>query len=112
MVGIFLRGELNEFIDLLPVQQRVDEEHWYRGTADAVYQNIDILRSVVLSSGNSCWGSYIQDGLFSYAANKALSHDFDKDIIPRIVKENQALVHPFSMSCVPRDDGVEPYWLE
>jgi glucose-1-phosphate adenylyltransferase len=41
----FLRGELNEFIDLLPAQQRVDEEHWYRGTADAVYQNFDILRS-------------------------------------------------------------------
>jgi len=41
----FLRGELNEFIDLMPAQQRVDEESWYRGTADAVYQNIDILRS-------------------------------------------------------------------
>ncbi len=41
----FLRSELNESIDLLPAQQRVDEEHWYRGTADAVYQNIDILRS-------------------------------------------------------------------
>jgi len=41
----FLRGELNEFIDFLPAQQRVNEEHWYRGTADAVYQNIDILKS-------------------------------------------------------------------
>lgn len=41
----FLRGEQNEFIDLLPAQQRVDEAFWYRGTADAVYQNIDILRS-------------------------------------------------------------------
>ena len=41
----FLRGEANEFIDLLPAQQRVNEAHWYRGTADAVYQNIDILRS-------------------------------------------------------------------
>jgi glucose-1-phosphate adenylyltransferase len=41
----FLRGESNEFIDLLPAQQRVDEALWYRGTADAVYQNIDILRS-------------------------------------------------------------------
>lgn len=40
----FLRSESNEFIDLLPAQQRVDEEHWYRGTADAVYQNVDILR--------------------------------------------------------------------
>jgi glucose-1-phosphate adenylyltransferase len=40
----FLRGEANEFIDLLPAQQRVDEAYWYRGTADAISQNIDILR--------------------------------------------------------------------
>ncbi len=41
----FLRGDVNEFIDLLPAQQRVNEAFWYRGTADAVHQNIDILRS-------------------------------------------------------------------
>lgn len=41
----FLRNEMNEFIDLLPAQQRVDEEHWYQGTADAVYQNLDIIRT-------------------------------------------------------------------
>jgi glucose-1-phosphate adenylyltransferase len=40
----FLRPEMNEFIDLLPAQQRVSETHWYRGTADAVYQNLDIIR--------------------------------------------------------------------
>jgi glucose-1-phosphate adenylyltransferase len=39
----FLRPEMNEFVDLLPAQQRIDEESWYRGTADAVYQNQDIL---------------------------------------------------------------------
>ena len=39
----FLRNEFNEFIDLLPAQQRMDEHSWYRGTADAVYQNLDIL---------------------------------------------------------------------
>ncbi len=39
----FLRGEFNEFVALLPAQQRIQEE-WYRGTADAVFQNIDILR--------------------------------------------------------------------
>ena len=39
----FLRPEMNEFVDLLPAQQHVDEESWYRGTADAVYQNHDIL---------------------------------------------------------------------
>ncbi len=41
----FLKSEMNEFVDLLPAQQRVDEESWYRGTADAVYQNQDILDS-------------------------------------------------------------------
>src|ERR1041385_4600711 len=35
----FLCRELDEFIDILPPQQRIDE-HWYQGTADAVYQNI------------------------------------------------------------------------
>lgn len=41
----FLKTEMNEFVDLMPAQQRVDEESWYRGTADAVYQNQDILAS-------------------------------------------------------------------
>jgi glucose-1-phosphate adenylyltransferase len=41
----FLRPEMNEFLDLLPAQQRIDEATWYRGTADAVYQNFDILRA-------------------------------------------------------------------
>ncbi len=41
----FLKTEMNEFVDLLPAQQRIDEESWYRGTADAVYQNQDILAS-------------------------------------------------------------------
>ncbi len=39
----FLRAELDEFVELLPAQQRIDA-CWYAGTADAVYQNIDILR--------------------------------------------------------------------
>ncbi|QIB67757.1 glucose-1-phosphate adenylyltransferase [Kineobactrum salinum] len=38
----FLRGELGEFVELLPAQQRTDGS-WYEGTADAVYQNIDII---------------------------------------------------------------------
>jgi glucose-1-phosphate adenylyltransferase len=39
----FLRGELGEFVDVMPAQQRM-QEAWYAGTADAVYQNLDILR--------------------------------------------------------------------
>jgi glucose-1-phosphate adenylyltransferase len=39
----FLKTEMNEFVDLLPAQQRNDDESWYRGTADAVHQNRDIV---------------------------------------------------------------------
>ena len=40
----FLNGQFGEFVDVLPAQQRVDEGQWYQGTADAVYQYMDILR--------------------------------------------------------------------
>src|SRR5512140_3291208 len=40
----FLKTEMNESIDLLPAQQRINEASWYRGTADAVFQNLDIIR--------------------------------------------------------------------
>ena len=41
----FLRAERNESFDILPASQRVSEDSWYSGTADAVYQNIDIVES-------------------------------------------------------------------
>ena len=40
----FLRGEFKEFVELLPAQQRI-QDSWYSGTADAVYQNLDIIRT-------------------------------------------------------------------
>jgi len=41
----FLKPEMNEWVDMLPAQQRVDEATWYQGTADAVFQNLDIIRA-------------------------------------------------------------------
>lgn len=41
----FLRGEFGEFVELLPAQQRIDQSSWYKGTTDAVYQNLDIIRT-------------------------------------------------------------------
>jgi glucose-1-phosphate adenylyltransferase len=38
----YLHGELDEFIDIVPAQQKLGE-HWYLGTADAIFQNLDIL---------------------------------------------------------------------
>jgi len=41
----FFSAERKEFLDILPASQRVSEGMWYRGTADAVTQNIDIIDS-------------------------------------------------------------------
>ena len=41
----YLRGEFNEFVELFPASQRLGEGYWYSGTADAVYQNLDIIRN-------------------------------------------------------------------
>ena len=53
----FLRPERNESFDILPASQRVSEVNWYLGTADAVYQNIDIIadyhpKYIVLLAGD------------------------------------------------------------
>src|SRR5215471_9281487 len=53
----FFRPERNESFDILPASQRVSETMWYMGTADAVYQNIDIIESynakyIVLLAGD------------------------------------------------------------
>ena len=40
----YLRGEMGEFVELIPAQQQIGE-HWYRGTADSVFQNLDYIRS-------------------------------------------------------------------
>ena len=40
----YLRGEFGEFIDVVPAQQQIGT-HWYRGTADCIYQNLDLVRA-------------------------------------------------------------------
>jgi glucose-1-phosphate adenylyltransferase len=187
----FLKSEMNEFVDLLPAQQRVDEESWYRGTADAVYQNQDILAAyradyvVVLAGdhvykqnyalmladhvamGRECtvgcievpreeakafgvmhvddqrrivdfvekpadppampgkpdralasMGIYIFNARYLYRElerdmlDPNSSHDFGKDIIPKMVRAGVAMAHPFELSCVGTRPGIEPYWRD
>ncbi len=40
----FMRSEIGEFVELLPAQQRTEEKSWYTGTANAIFQNIDIIK--------------------------------------------------------------------
>ena len=71
----FLRGEFNEFIDLLPAQQRIQAE-WYKGTADAVFQNMDILRHyapefVLILAGDHIYKMDYGEMLAAHAASAA-----------------------------------------
>jgi glucose-1-phosphate adenylyltransferase len=72
----FLRGEFNEFIDLLPAQQRIHEDEWYKGTADAVFQNMDILRHygpefVLILAGDHIYKMDYGEMLAAHAASAA-----------------------------------------
>ncbi|WP_201800101.1 glucose-1-phosphate adenylyltransferase [Beggiatoa leptomitoformis] len=182
----FLRGEFGEFVELLPAQQRL-QESWYSGTANAVYQNLDIIRNhkpdyVLILAGDHIYkmdysymlaehvkrkadltvacldvplesarsfgvmqvdkrwriktfaekpenplpspnnpnyalasmGIYIfnTDFLYDqlvYDAKETSDHDFGKDIIPRVIKENKVFAYPFRDI---QQTGQVGYWRD
>jgi len=87
----FLKSEMNEFVDLLPAQQRVDEETWYRGTADAVWQNQDIIDGYHADYVVVLAGDHI------YKMNYAL-----------MLADHVARGHPCTVGCfaVPREEAT------
>jgi glucose-1-phosphate adenylyltransferase len=190
----FMRGEFGEFVELLPAQQRI-QEHWYAGTADAIYQNLDIIRNhdpayVLILAGdhiykmdygpmiaahvdrkaditigcievplekassfgvmsvNADWkierfeekpvrpepvphnptvamasmgiyvfnASFLYDLLIADADNEESSHDFGKDIVPKLVRNYQAYAYSFrdaqrESTAYWRDVGtVDAFW--
>ncbi|WP_395539912.1 glucose-1-phosphate adenylyltransferase [Neotabrizicola sp. sgz301269] len=72
----FFRAERNEYLDILPASQRMDEVNWYRGTADAVAQNIDIIDSyrvkyVVILAGDHIYKMDYEIMLQEHVSNGA-----------------------------------------
>jgi glucose-1-phosphate adenylyltransferase len=71
----FLDGRFDEFIELLPAQQQINED-WYQGTADAVYQNLDVIRRhkpryVLVLSGDHIYKMDYGRMLAQHAQNQA-----------------------------------------
>ncbi len=72
----FFRPERNESFDILPASQRMSESQWYAGTADAVYQNIDIIDShgpdhLVILAGDHIYKMDYEPMLRMHVENKA-----------------------------------------
>ncbi len=185
----FLESTLGEYVDVVPAQQRMGDD-WYSGTANAVYQNLDILREanpqyVLVLAGDHVYkmdysrmleehvergadlslayvnvalaqacnfgvigidadarvtafvekplqpppcadcagqalvsmGVYVFntnvlcDRLARDAADTRSSHDFGRDLIPRMVREDRVFAHRFADSCVNMV-GDRPYWRD
>ena len=187
----FFRAERNESLDILPASQQLDEDNWYKGTADAVFQNIGVIdgnntKYVIVLAGDHIYkqdyslmiqqhvlskadvtvgcievprmeatgfgvmhvddddkiidfiekpadppampdnpdqalasmGIYVFETQYMFkllredAEDPNSSHDFGKDIIPKIVKSGKAIAHPFSRSCVRSGLEKTPYWRD
>jgi glucose-1-phosphate adenylyltransferase len=71
----YLRGEFGEFVELLPAQQRI-ESSWYAGTADSIFQNLDIIRAhspefVLILAGDHIYKMDYGTMLAAHAENDA-----------------------------------------
>jgi glucose-1-phosphate adenylyltransferase len=87
----FLSRELGEYIDVLPPQQRIDE-HWYKGTADAIYQNIYSIekadpRIVLILAGDHIYKMDYEDMIRSHIERGA---DLTIGCIPVTLKEGSS----------------------
>lgn len=86
----FLCRELNEYIDILPPQQRIDE-NWYQGTADAVYQNIYTLEkteadNILILSGDHIYKMDYSDLLEAHVAD---NNDVTIGCLPVTLREGR-----------------------
>jgi glucose-1-phosphate adenylyltransferase len=187
----FFRPERNESFDILPASQRVSEEMWYQGTADAVFQNIDIIDSygpefMVILAGDHIYKMDYEVMLAEHVANGAdvtvgaievprseasgfgvmhvdesdlivdfiekpadppampgrphsalasmgiyvfetkllfevlnedasdidSTHDFGKDIIPKLVKQGRAYAHQYTRSARRSHGEAQAYWRD
>lgn len=99
----FLSGQFGEFLEVLPAQQR-QGEGWYEGTADAVYQNLDIIRHygpeyIVILAGDHIYKMDYGKMLGAHVANGA---DITVGCIPVPLDEASA----FGVMAIDSDDRI------
>jgi len=99
----YLRGELGEFIQIVPAQQQVDES-WYKGTADSVFQNISLIRQfspehVIILAGDHIYK-------MDYGPMIAFHTENNADITVGVVQVPLAEARGFGVMTVNATDRV------
>ncbi len=87
----FMRAEIGEFVEIIPAQQRIAAE-WYRGTADALYQNIDIIRR------------HAPDNVIVLGGDHVYTMDYSKMLYEHVISGADLTVGCIE---VPRKDATE-----
>jgi glucose-1-phosphate adenylyltransferase len=99
----YLRGEFGEFIQIVPAQQQMGE-YWYLGTADSVYQNLDLVREhrpeyVIILAGDHIYK-------MDYGPMIAFHNDNKADITVGVVQVPLAAATGFGVMTVDENDRV------
>ncbi|MGB5397759.1 MAG: sugar phosphate nucleotidyltransferase, partial [Gammaproteobacteria bacterium] len=87
----FMRAEIGEFVEIIPAQQRIATE-WYRGTADALFQNIDIIRR------------HAPDNVIVLGGDHIYTMDYSKMLYEHVISGADLTVGCIE---VPREDASE-----
>lgn len=100
----FLRVERNESFDILPASQRIAEDRWYLGTADAVAQNIDIIESydpkyIVILAGDHVYKMDYEAMLYQHV-------DQEADVTIGCIEVPRAEASGFGVMHVDDDDRI------
>ena len=99
----FFNGEFNEYVELLPAQQRIVNS-WYQGTADAVYQNMDIVRAhgpeyVLILAGDHIYKADYRRMINFHIENNA-------DMVVGCVEVPLATAREYGVMCIEHDNRV------
>jgi glucose-1-phosphate adenylyltransferase len=99
-----LNGELGEYIDAIPAQQRVDEE-WYKGTADSIYQNIYAIEDekpeyILILAGDHVYKMDYRDMLEFHKEKKA-------DLTVSVIEVPKERAGEFGVCEVDKDSKVK-----
>lgn len=103
----FFRAERNEYLDILPASQRVDEVHWYQGTADAVFQNIDIVDSYDVDYVVILAGDHIYK--MDYEVMLRQHRDTDADVTIGCLTVPRAEASAFGVMAIDAQDRITSF---